>query len=152
MEFKTDQGKTFTSNFDNDAIEFIMKCRLVSGSGTNRKMIPFPFTSDEIQEIENIFHDELKNESTLLQHIRDYHQYSITKKENPEIEYTDELIENIEEIKDMFNSYLILNWELCEELFGGTGEALILEDGSVSAETMGVFEDTVLFYFAYLVK
>ena len=152
MEFKTDHGKTFTSNFNNDATEFIMKCSLVSGSGTNRKMIPFPFTADEIQEIENIFHDELKNESTLLQHIRDYHQYSITTQENPEIEYTDELVENIDEIKDMFNSYLILNWELCEELFGGTGEALILEDGSVSAETMGVFEDTVLFYFAYLVK
>ena len=152
IEFKTNQGKTFTSNFDKASIDFIMKCRLVSGSGTNRKMIPFPFTTDEIQEIENIFHDELKNEPTLLQHIRDYHKYSITKKENPETEYPDELDENIEEIKDMFNSYLILNWELCEELFGNTGEDIILEDGSVSAETMGVFEDTVLFYFAYLAK
>jgi hypothetical protein len=45
----------------------------------------------------------------------------------------------------MVNSCLILNWELCEELFGGTGEAFILEDGSVSTETMGVFEDTFLF-------
>ena len=152
MEFKTDEGKTFKSNFDQAATDFIMNCRLISGSGSNRTMIPFPFTSDEIQEIENIFHDELKKEPTLLQHIRDYHKYSIIKKENPETEYPDELNENIEEIKDMFNRYLILNWELCEELFGNTGEALILEDGSVSAETMGIFEDTVLFYFAYLAK
>ena len=41
MEFKTDQGKTFTSNFDNDATEFIMKSRTEdSNSG---KIIPFPF-------------------------------------------------------------------------------------------------------------
>ena len=65
---------------------------------------------------------------------------------------SDELDESIDEIKDIVNSSLILNWELCEELFGGTGEALILEDGSVSADTMGIFEDTVLFYFAYLAK
>ena len=31
----------------------------------------------------------------------------------------------------MFNKELILNWELCEELFGNTGEDLTLEDGEM---------------------
>ena len=152
MEFKTDKGKIFKSNFDQAAIDFIMKCRLLSGSCAKRTMIPFPFTTDEIQTIDNIFHDEIKDEPSLFQHIRDYHKYSITKKENPETECPDELDENIDEIKDLIYSSLSLNWELCEELFGGTGESLILEDGSVSADTFGVFDDTVLFYFAYLAK
>ena len=147
MEFKTDEGKTFTSNFDEAAIDFIMNCKLLSGSCAKRTMIPFPFTADEIQTIENIFHEEIKDEPTLFQHIKDYHQHSITEEVT-----SDELDESIDEIKDIVNSSLILNWELCEELFGGTGEALILEDGSVSADTMGIFEDTVLFYFAYLAK
>ena len=56
MEFKTNQGKTFTSNFAKAAIDFIMNCRLLSGSCAKRTMIPFPFTADEIQTIENIFH------------------------------------------------------------------------------------------------
>ena len=148
MEFKTDEGKTFTSNFDNAAINFIMNCRLISGSCAKRTMIPFPFTAEEIQTIDDIFYDEIKNEPTLLQHIKEYHEYS----KNDSLEYSDELDGNIEEIKDLIYISLSLNWELCEELFGGTGEALILEDGSVSADTFGVFDDTVLFYFAYLAK
>lgn len=35
------------------------------------KIVPFPFTADEIQEIENIYHDDLKDDPTLLQHIKD---------------------------------------------------------------------------------
>ena len=145
MEFKTDQGKTFTSNFDNDATEFIMKSRTEdSNSG---KIIPFPFTSDEIELIEEIYNHSIKDNSTFLQSAKDYHLHSSKGEGIP-----DELDEEIEEIKDMFNSELILNWELCEELFGDTGEDLTLEDGSVSDNTLSVFEDTVLFYFAYLAK
>ena len=147
MEFKTDEGKTFISNFDKAAIDFIMNCKLLSGSCAKRTMIPFPFTSDEIQTIDNIFHEKIKNEPTLLQTIKDYHQVSITG-----IDCSEELAANIDGIKDLIYSSLSLNWELCEELFGGTGEALILEDGSVSADTFGVFDDTFLFYFAYLAK
>ena len=36
LKFKTDQGKTFVSNFDKAAIDFIMNSKLLSGSGTNR--------------------------------------------------------------------------------------------------------------------
>ena len=147
MEFKTNKGKFFKSNFDQKAIDFIMNCRLLSGSCAKRTMIPFPFNTDEIKKIENIFHDEIKNEPTLLQHIKYYHKHSISEEVN-----SVELDESIEKIKDIINSNLILNWKLCEELFGGSGEALILEDGSVSADTLGVFEDTVLFYFAFLAK
>ena len=110
-------------------------------------MIPFPFTSDEIQTIDNIFHEEITNDPTLLQTVKDYHQVSITG-----IDCSEELAEDIDGIKDLIYSSLSLNWELCEELFGGTGESLILEDGSVSADTFGVFDDTFLFYFAYLAK
>ena len=145
MEFKTDQGKTFTSNFDNDATEFIMKSRTEdSNSG---KIIPYPFTSDEIEEIENIYDHFIKDNSTFLQSAKDYHLHSSKGEEIP-----DELDEEIEEIKDIFNRNLILNWELCEELFGGSGESIALEDESVWDDTMSVFEDTVLFYFAYLAK
>lgn len=147
IEFKTNQGKTFTSNFDNNATDFIMKSQNKNENGYYSKMVPFPFTSDEIQEIENFYHDDLKDDSTLLQCIKDYHVH----RSKGEV-ISDELNENIEEIKDMFNRYLILNWELCEELFGGTGEVINLEDESVSTETLGLFEDTVLFYFAYLAK
>jgi hypothetical protein len=145
MEFKTDQGKTFTSNFDNDATEFIMKSRTEdSNSG---KIIPYPFTSDEIEEIENIYDHFIKDNSTFLQSAKDYHLHSSKGEGIP-----DELDEEIEEIKDIFNRNLILNWELCEELFGGSGESIALEDESVWDDTMSVFEDTVLFYFAYLAK
>ncbi|MAO71413.1 MAG: hypothetical protein CMD02_02755 [Flavobacteriales bacterium] len=147
LKFKTDQGKTFVSNFDKAAIDFIMNSKLLSGSGTNRSMIPFPFTDNEIQEIEVFFYDNIKDNHTLIKQIKDYHQHSITGNFP-----SDELYENIEKIKDIFNRYLILNWELCEELFGGTGEVINLEDESVNAETLGLFEDTVLFYFAYLSK
>ena len=147
MEFKTDEGKTFKSNFDQVATDFIMNCRLLSGSCAKRTMIPFPFTTDEIQTIDDVFQEEIANEPTLLQTIKDYHQVSITG-----TDFSEELSENIDEIKDLIYSSLSLNWELCEELFGGTGEALILEDGSVSADTFGVFDDTFLFYFAYLAK
>ena len=58
MEFKTDEGKTFISNFDKAAIDFIMNCKLLSGSCAKRTMIPFPFTRDEIQTIDNIFHEK----------------------------------------------------------------------------------------------
>ena len=145
MEFKTDQGKTFTSNFDHDATEFIMKSRTEdSNSG---KIVPFPFTSDEIELIEEIYNHCIKDNSTFLQSAKDYHLHSSKGEGIP-----DELDEMIEEIKDMFNKELILNWELCEELFGNTGEDLTLEDGSVSDNTLSVFEDTILFYFAYLAK
>jgi hypothetical protein len=145
MEFKTDQGKTFTSNFDHDATEFIMKSRTEdSNSG---KIVPFPFTSNEIDLIDGIFNNTIKDDSTFLQCIKDYHAHSAKGDSIP-----DELDENIEEIKDLFNGELILNWELCEELFGGSGESIALEDESVWDDTISVFEDTGLFYFAYLAK
>lgn len=145
MEFKTNTGEIFTSNFDNDASEFIMNSRT---EGSSRgKIVPFPFDSDETQEIENIYNGEIKDNPTHLQSIKDYHSYNKKGEITP-----DELDENIEEIKNIFNGVLGLNWEVCEELFGDTGESFQLEDGSVCDETINVFEDTVLFYFAYLAK
>ena len=96
MEFKTDEGKTFVSNFDDEAIDFIMNCRLISGSCAKRTMIPFPFTAEEIQEMTDLFNDEIKNDAALLQHIKGYYEYS----QDESLEYSDELEENIEEIKD----------------------------------------------------
>ncbi len=161
MQFKTKQGKGFASNFDKSAIDFIMQCKLVSGSGVNRNMIPYPFSIDEIKEIENIFYTEFKDDSVMIKYIRDYHLFSTRRLHDKAIDIADDVESAIaiDEIKDFFNREIMLNWDLCEELFGGTGETIHLEDGSadlamfdgsVYAETMAVFEDTILFYFAYL--